>query len=471
MQLRFSINGTKTMQINPKLSSPRLRVLIIDDEANIRITLSLCLEADGHDAIAVDSIADSIEAIARQAFDLVFLDVRLGLDNGLDFLPQLRAESPWAKVVVITAYASIETAVEAMRRGATDYLPKPFDAAQVQILTQKISDQRQLERRALALQSALGAIEPLDDPASTSPEVCKAIEIATQVAASKTPVLIRGEPGTGKRRLARMIHALGPRAAGPMATVSCQMESDMLEAELFGFSPAHAPVSDATQVDKISLCDTGTLVLDEVGQTPTRLQPKLLQLIQDKQYERMDETRARPADVRIISTTSQNLAQAAHQGFLRTDLKLALEIIPIDLPPLRNRPDDIPPLAERFLALFSRETNRLAIGFTKDALYALRQYHWPGNVRELRNVIERAVLLCRENEIGVKHLPANLLNAEPVYSIGDLVPLEDIKLAHIRKVLASTRSIRRAAAVLGIDSSTLCRIMKRYDEEKDQPAA
>jgi NtrC-family two-component system response regulator AlgB len=470
VRLHFAILNVKTNPDKPHCDHP-LRVLLVDDEANIRITLSLCLESEGHSVVAVGSVADAVEAISQCAFDLVFLDVRLGLDNGLDFLPQLRAESPWAKVVVITAYASVETAVEAMKRGASDYLPKPFDASQVQIITRKIAERRQLERRVESLQAALGALEPLDDLPSSSPAVREALEIASQVAASRTPVLIRGEPGTGKRRLARIIHSLGPRGIGPLATVSCQMESDRLESELFGISPAHTFQGGTAPVGKICMCDTGTLVLDEVGQTPPRLQPKLLQLIQDKHYERMDETRARAADVRIIATTSQDLSQLAETGKLSADLKLALDIIPIELPPLRNRPQDIPVLIERFLALFARENNRSCIRLTKDALFALGQYRWPGNVRELRNVVERAVLLCRSDEFEVKHLPPNLLNSEPAYCIGDLAPLELIKRAHIRKVLASTRSIRRAAAVLEIDSSTLCRIMKRYDEENNQPAA
>jgi NtrC-family two-component system response regulator AlgB len=449
---------------------PPLRILVVDDEANIRLTLGMCLEAEGHRVVGCGNIQDALDEIGRQVFDLVFLDIRLGMDNGLDFLPRLRSENPWAKVIVITAFASIETAVEAMKRGATDYLPKPFEAAQVQLVTRKVAEHRQMQRRIETLQAALGAMDAEADLPTNSPLMQQAIEVARQVATSQAPILIRGEPGTGRGRLARAIHMWSGRSAGPFASVSCQFPVDSLEAELFGISAA----DDHIGVDKAgaaAFCDGGTLLLEEVGQTPARLQAKLLRLLHDKEYERMDESRSRPSSVRVIATTAGDLQAIVRSGHFRSDLMLVLNVVEILVPPLRNRTEDLFMLAERYLAYFAKEHHRTVEGFTADASYAMSKYPWPGNVRELRNVVERATLLCRGEQIGIEHLPPNLLNSHLGYAVGDLVPLEKIERSHVMQVVAATRSLRRAASILGVDSSTLCRWMKRYGTSDDQPAA
>jgi two-component system, NtrC family, response regulator AlgB len=449
--------------LGPKSDISPLRVLVIDDEANIRMTLSMCLEADGHTVVAHGNIQDALEEISQRVFDLVFLDVRLGMDNGLDFLPALKAENPWAKVIVITAYASIETAVEAMRRGAGDYLPKPFEPAQVQLVTRKVAEQRQMERRIQTLQAALGTIDAEADLPTNTPSMQRAIELARQVAASEAPVLLRGENGTGKGRLARAIHAWSNRAGGPFGMVSCQAEVDVLEAELFGLSPNLGPAAAAAErPGQIPFCDGGTLLLDEIGFTHLRLQEKLVRLLNHKEYERMDEVRPRSANVRLIAASSEDLSQRVALGTFRSDLLMALNVVEIEIPPLRQRPDDLPMLAERYLAFFARENHRSIGSFTTDATYALKKYTWPGNSRELRNVIERAVLLCHSDNVGVEQLPPNLLNESPIYNVGDLVPLEAIERSHVERVVAATRSLRRAASILGVDSSTICRWMKRY---------
>jgi two-component system, NtrC family, response regulator AlgB len=447
--------------LNERADFAPLRILVIDDEANIRTTLSLLLESEGHAVVTRGTIQDALEAIAGQVFDLVFLDIRLGMDNGLDFLPALKAESPWAKVIVITAYASIETAVEAMRRGASDYLPKPFEPAQVLLVTDKVATQRQLERKVQTLQAALGTIDAEADLPTNTPSMQRAIELARQVAVSGAPILIRGESGTGRGRLARAIHAWSGRAGGPFASLSCQSEVDALEAELFGLSPSQGPAAAQTP-GRVPFCDGGTLALEEVGFAHLRLQEKILRLLQHKEYERMDEVRPRAADVRLIASTSEDLSQRVANGTFRADLLMALNIVEIEIPPLRQRPDDLAMLAQRYLAFFSRENTRPIGRIAGDAMYAMRKYAWPGNCRELRNVIERAVLLCRSDAIGVEHLPPNLLNDSPTYSVGDLVPLEAIERSHVERVVAATRSLRRAALILGVDSSTLCRWMKKY---------
>ena len=453
-------------QPHPAAPNLSLRILVVDDELNIRTQLSLFLEADGHHVVTHGSIHEALVEASWQAFDLVFLDVRLGLENGLDFIPRLLAESPWAKVVVITAYASIDTAVESMKRGAADYLPKPFSPAQVRLVTQKIAERRLLERRVEALQIALGGIDPEADLPTSNPGMARAIELARQVANSQATILIRGETGTGKGRLARTIHAWSNRAEAPFATALCQTTAtDVLDAELFGLSMKDRQESIADSPGWVEFCDGGTLHLEEVAETPPSLQPKLLRLLRDREYERHNDFKMRRTNVRVVATTSSDLEHETRRGRFRQDLLLALNVIKIDLPPLRQRVEDIASLAGRYLLYFSRESHRTIGGFTHASIDALEKHSWPGNVRELRNVIERAVLVCKSDEIGVEHLPTNLLNTPCNYTIGDLVPLELIEDLHIRKVVASTRTIASAATILGVHSGTVLRRMRRFGRE------
>jgi NtrC-family two-component system response regulator AlgB len=413
----------------------------------------MCLEAEGHQPVACGTIEEALDAVAREAFDLIFLDLRLGMHNGLDYIPQLLHENPWTRIIVITAYASVDTAVEAMKRGASHYQPKPFEAAQVRLVTRSVAERRQLERRVEALQSAIGEHDPEADLPTADPTMRAAIELAQQVAPSRANLVIRGEIGTGKGRLARAIHLWSKRSAEPFVVVSCRSDAEeALEAELFG--PGNG---------KVEFCGGGTLVLDEVGQLPLRLQPLVLRLLKEQEYERPEETTRRRTDVRVIATASQDLERSIEAGNFRADLLLALNVVQIDVPPLRQRPADIPMLAERYLARFNRENHAAVTRFTPSAMDVLTRHRWPGNVRELRNVVERAVLLCRCGEISVEHLPNNLLNSPANISLGDLVPLSAVEEYHIRKVVASTRSLRQAAIILQIDSGTLVRRMKRYD--------
>jgi NtrC-family two-component system response regulator AlgB len=452
-----------------ELPGHRLRILVVDDEANIRITLSMCLEADGHTVLTAGTMSDALEEVARNAFDLIFLDLRLGMDNGLDFIPRLIQENPWAKIIVITAYASVDTAVQAMKRGATDYLPKPFEPAQVQLVTQKVAERRLLELKIQTLQSTLGEMDPELDFPTADPVMRQTIDLARQVSSSNISVLIRGEIGTGKARLARAIHALSSRAAAPFSAVSCQaISSDALEAELFGLSSPGTIYLEKS--GRVAFCDGGTLLLDEIGEIPMRLQPKILRLVRDKEFERLDDFTRRTANVRVLATTTSDLSAAATRGNFRTDLLLALDVVEITVPPLRQRQGDISLLAERYLAYFGRENHRPIAGFTADASFALAKHTWPGNVRELRNVIERAVLLCNEDRINVKHLPPNLNESSPNYNVGDLVDLQTISELHIQRVIDASRSVRRAASILGIDPATLYRRMKRQGVKDEQPA-
>jgi len=444
-------------------TDPSLNILVVDDEVNIRKTLSVCLETEGHKVIGVSNFQDALSEASRRSFELAFVDLRLGTDNGLDLIPALMAATPWLKIVVITAYASIDTAVEAMRRGATDYIPKPFTPAQVKLALQKVFKMRTLEQKVAALQEDLGRLNPDVDFSTTSPVMQRAINLARQVAPSDATLLLRGESGTGKTALARAIHSWSNRAIKPISFVSCpSFSSELLESELFGHVKGAFTGAIRDNPGRIAACEAGTLVLDEIGDLPLALQPKLLRFVQDREYERVGDYTTRKANVRIITATNINLEKAVKEGRFREDLFYRLNVIQVEIPPLRERPEDAVKLAERLLAFYGRKSHRAFIGFTPDAIQTLQKYPWPGNIRELSNVIERVAILCQTDRVGMECFPPNLLPDASVPNIGDRVSLEKIEEQHIRRILATAKSLQEAADILGIDQATLWRRRKQY---------
>ena len=453
------------------VSAAPLSVLVVDDEINIRRTVAMSLEADGHAVVAVSTAADAVAEAARRPFDLALVDLRLGGTLGLDLIPELLAQNPWTQVVVITAHGSIDSAVETMRRGAADYLTKPFTPAGVRLVVERAARVRALQQRVAGLEGAAdadaaGAPPPVDDLGSGSPAVRRAVGFARQAAATDTTVLIRGESGTGKGVLARAVHGWSRRAAHPFATVSCPtLSAQLLESELFGHAKGAFTGAVRDNPGRVAACDGGTLFLDEIGDLPLPLQPKLLRFVQDREYERVGESRTRRADVRLVTATNVDLEAAVRDGRFREDLLYRVNVVQVDLPPLRDRAEDVPALADRFLRTFA--VGRPILGFTPAATAALRAYRWPGNIRELRNVVERAVILCRSDRVGLEHLPDGVATAPPDAgapdpALGDLVPLDRVEEVHIRRVLARTRSLDEAAKVLGIDLATLWRRRKKY---------
>ena len=443
--------------------SAPLNILIVDDEINIRKTLSICLETEGHSVITVSNFEDALSEASRRSFDAAFVDLRLGTANGLDLISPLLTATPGIKIIVITAYASIDTAVEAMKRGATDYIPKPFTPAQVKLAVHKVFEVRTLEQKVVALREDLGRSHLDADFSSGSGAMKRAIALARQAASSDATILLRGESGTGKSVLAKSIHAWSKRAAMPFSVLSCpSLSPELLESELFGHVRGAFTGAIRDNPGRISSCNGGTLLLDEIGDLPLSLQPKLLRFVQEKEYERIGDYMTRHADVRIIAATNIDLEKSVREGRFREDLYYRINVIQVEIPPLRERPDDVIALAERLLVFLGRSCHRMSLGFTDEAIHLLRHYSWPGNVRELRNVIERAVILCQTDRIGVNHLPENLRILDTSVRIGDPIPLDKIEEEHIRRVLATTRSLQEAADILGIDQATLWRRRKQY---------
>jgi len=438
-----------------------MRILIVDDEKNIRRSLTLALETEDHDVSTASSSATALAELRAGPFDAVLLDLKLSQENGLDVLEEILRLSPQAAVVMVTAYASVETAVEAMRRGAFDYLPKPCTPEQVRQVLARIEKTRKLERRVAELESRLGSEAPETDLTSESLSMQKVLDVAFRAADSDATVLLLGESGTGKSVLARAIHKRSRRCNGAFVTVSCpSLSRELLESDLFGHVKGAFTGAHADTLGKVAAADGGTLFLDEIGELPMEIQAKLLRLLQEREYERVGETKPRRANVRVVSATNRDLSQAIPSGKFREDLFYRLNVISLRLPALRERVNDIEKLAQSHLAFLAAHAGKNVHGFSPAALDAMRHYPWPGNLREMRNVIERAVILSRGELIDAEDL-ADTLAPTCDFRLGGKFTLEEIEAEHIRRVLAGTRTLDEAAEVLGIDPATLYRKRKK----------
>ena len=440
-----------------------MNVLIIDDDLGIRETLGTALETMGHKVETAASRSAAEKKLRNESFEVAFLDIRLGAENGLDVLPDLLRLSPRLAVVVITAYSSIETAVLAIQRGAFDYLAKPFKPAQIVQMLERVAKTRQLETRISDLEGQLsrpGADVEL--VATSDPQMERLIEVAKKSASSDANILMLGESGTGKSVLARQIHRWSSRAKEPFVTVSCpSLSRDLLESELFGHVKGAFTGAVATTWGKVATADRGTLFLDEIGELPLEIQPKLLRLFQEREYERVGESKIRMANVRVIAATNRNLKEAVARGTFREDLLYRLDVISLQVPALRERPNDILSIAENQLQQFARQSGRSVKGFSEAARHVIERYSWPGNIRELRNVIERATILTTGEQIDVTDLPSSLSDAvveSP--AVGGAYSIEEIEAEHIRQVLARSKSIQQAATILKLDPTTLLRKRK-----------
>jgi two-component system, NtrC family, response regulator AlgB len=413
------------------------RVLVVDDERNIRKTLSICLQGLGCAVTEAASADAALDALGRSAFDLAFVDLRLGKEDGLELLPKLLAARPGLDVVMITAYAAVESAVEAIRRGAKDYVPKPFTPAQI--------------RRVVEQASA--AMRPV-------------MEVITRAAAHDVPVLLRGESGTGKSVLARTLHELSPRKRSAFAVVNCPaLTEELLASEMFGHAEGAFTGAVRDRIGRVEAAEGGTLFLDEIAEMPAAMQAKLLRFLQDKVFERVGETRTRKSDVRIVAATNRDLDAAVRAGQFREDLLFRLNVVELTVPALRDRREEILPLARRFLAFFARAARKMPPELSPESERALLAYPWPGNVRELRNAIERAVILGAGQVLAPEAFPERIVqHTRAVPAVGGDFTVDAVEREHILRVLARTRTQEEAARILGVDASTLWRKRRKYEE-------
>lgn len=440
-----------------------MRILLIDDERNVARMLSVALEVDGHQVVAVESGAGALRQMGKAPFDAAFLDLRLGPEDGLDVLTALRKIDRDLAVIVITAFATIATAVEAIRLGAADYLPKPFTPEQVRLVLGRIEKRRGLERRVEELESLLeipadGSPLTAEDPAMRS-----VLDLAQKTAGSLASIILLGESGTGKSVLARGIHQRSLRADRPIVTVSCpSLSRELLESELFGHAKGAFTGAVSDTHGKVAAANGGTLYLDEIGELPMEIQPKLLRLLQEREYERVGETQTRKADVRVISSTNRDLAQAIKEGKFREDLYYRLNVVSLHLPPLRERPRDLETLAAANLRFFARQSGKPITDFSPEAKAAMRRYPWPGNLRELRNAIERAVILSSGSRIEMEDLSGIVLDSTRAPEVGAACTLAELADEHTRRILAQTSRLEEAAEILGIDVATLYRRRRKW---------
>jgi two-component system, NtrC family, response regulator AlgB len=462
------------MQCNWLLHSPGkqlMNILVIDDDSSLRRTLHTTLEALGHKAVEAGDGQQALNLLGQRHFDVALLDLRLAQEQGLDLLPRLLSLAPDVRVVVVTAYATIETAVEAMRRGAFDYLPKPFTPDQLRVVLDRIAHVLRLQSQVDALEEQVRSVMPEIDLQTSEPQMREALDVAMKTASSDATILLRGESGTGKGVVARAIHARSSRSAGPFVTVNCpSLSAELLESELFGHVQGAFTGAVRDTLGKVSTAEGGTLFLDEIGDLPPPMQPKLLRLLQERCYERVGETRTRSCNVRVIAATNHDLQAEIAAGRFREDLFYRLNVIEVALPPLRRRTADILPLAEHLLRFFARQSGKNITGFAEPARDAILRHQWPGNIRELRNAVERGVILAAGPVVKLTDLPSQIGNsnqagpgtgAEPRPGV-DPLTLDQLEAEHIRRTLATTATIEEAATKLGIDPSTLYRKRKKY---------
>jgi NtrC-family two-component system response regulator AlgB len=442
-----------------------MRILVVDDEPTIRQTLKMALETMGHTPAEASDAAAALRQLEEAAFDALLVDLRLGAVSGIDLMEQVLRERPELAVVIITAHGSIDRAVEAMRRGAFDFLPKPFTPAQVRAVLERVGRMRSLHHRVADLEEQVKREVPEVVLETSDPQLALILDQARKVAATDAVVLIKGESGTGKGVLARRIHGWSRRSAGAFVTVSCpSLSAELLESEMFGHVRGSFTGAVRDTSGKVAAAAGGTLFLDEVADLPLALQPKLLRFLQERRYERVGETITRTADVRLIATTNKDLDTEVAAARFRDDLLYRLNVVEFTLPPLRQR-SDIMALADRLLSFFSRQTGRRIDGFSASARTMLESYAWPGNLRELRNAIERAVLFASKHEIEPGDLPGRIgarstlgpAGDHSTLRLGGQVTLEALETEHIRLVLQNTETREEAARILGIDPSTLYR--------------
>jgi DNA-binding NtrC family response regulator len=447
----------------------RHKILVIDDEKLQRDLLAGALEKAGYRVETASSGHDAVAMVRSEGYDVALLDLRMPEMDGIEALRQIRQINPETMVIVMTAYGTVETAVEAMKLGAADYLGKPLDLDEVRLVIKRALEKKMLVAENLYLRQELERTHRFTSVVSESPAMQEVLSLVARVADSKATVLIVGESGTGKEVIARTIHDAGPTKDGRFVAVNCAaLPETLLESELFGHEKGAFTGADRRKRGRFEVADGGTLFLDEIGDMPLGTQVKLLRVLQEHTIERLGSSEPIEVDVRIIAATHQDLKARIAEERFREDLFYRLNVVTIDVPPLRERREDILPLAELFLQKYGEGSGRGVEAISREACHLLIRYDWPGNIRELENAIERAVVLSRTGLVGVEDLPIQLVECvqEPSSEPGDLT-LESLERQHIESVLKQTGgNLSLAADLLGIHRNTLRLKMRRHGIEK-----
>jgi NtrC-family two-component system response regulator AlgB len=434
------------------------KVLVVDDEPNILKTMGICFDATGFQTRLISRPQEVLDLIQHEKFDLAFVDLRMAPLDGMEILAEIKQHSPETTVVIITAHGSIDSAIEAVKKGAYHYLQKPFDFKELQLFAQKTLEYHQLSQEVRALRRKVAETQGFGEIVTHNREMLALLDLAGRVADSNMSVLLEGESGTGKEMVAEFIHQKSPRFGKTLVKVNCAaLPENLLESELFGHVKGGFTGAVKDRQGRFELADGGTIFLDEVAEISPNIQAKLLRVIQSKEFERVGESATRKVDVRIIAATNKNLDEALKEGSFREDLFYRLNALRLKLPPLRERPEDIPLLIQYFLKKFAKDA---MIEISPEAMKALRTYRWSGNVRELENVVERVALLTKNGVVDLAQLPEEVRSAaeRPMHALS----LEEVEKLHIKRVLQHAKDYDEAAQILGIDPATLWRKRKKY---------
>ncbi len=447
----------------------KAEILVVDDDKAHRTMLRTLIKGWGYAVEAVDDGGVAVDRVAVSAYDLILMDIRMVKVSGLEALPAIKELNPAIPILIMTAYSSVETAVEALKAGAYDYLTKPLDFDKLKLTLERAMEHQQLKAENQQLKDALGQQFDRGHIIGRSPAMIRLLETAAQVAASEATVMISGESGTGKELVAGVVHHNSPRKGGPFVKINCAaLTETLLESELFGHEKGAFTGAERRREGKFVQANGGSIFLDEVSEMPLSMQVKLLRVLQEREVTRVGGEGVIPVDVRLVVATNKDIPDLIKSGVFREDLYYRLNVVNLELPPLRERRGDIPLLAQHFLEHFNARNAKAIRGFSPQGMELLGRYHWPGNVRELMNAVERAVVLAREAYLDENDF--SFLNPDPEASTTtDLeallagMPLESVEREAILKTLAAVGGNKsEAARQLGITRKTLASKLKKY---------
>ncbi len=448
----------------------KLSILVVDDETIVRESLGAWLREDGHDVDTAETARRALRMASDKKYDLALLDIKMPNMDGLELQERFAQADPDITVVIMTAYASVETAVKALKAGAYDYLVKPFDPDELSHLIRRAQEHRSLRTENVRLKQSLEVASAGTKMIGTSQAMQRVMDLVRTVAVTDATVLIQGESGTGKELVAHAIHTGSPRRYNPMVIVHLgALAEGILESELFGHEKGAFTGASQAHKGKFEQADSGTIFLDEIGDITPKVQVELLRVLEEKRVTRVGGKQSIPADFRLIAATNRNLTAMVEEGSFREDVYYRLNVVNITIPPLRDRPDDILPLARHFLERIGRSMSRRDLELSPEASQALRAHRWPGNARELQNAIERAVVMTQGHVLEASALPQYVLaaGASPASaaapSVGGGRSLSEVERLHVAAVLQETGwNISRAAAILGVDRGTLYAKIKKF---------